>query len=161
MSGVLLERIANFIKADLADYLEVEDAKTASLIATADRMLTELRAALGEALALSHVKSKRLAALSSDVAGYASKAEFAVSHGRDDLARTALARKLALSAQLDGLREEIAETDEEAARLEATIIELVEYRDYLTGTDDTETSATGAEQLAELDALFAAEQAKK
>lgn len=165
MSAGLLERISDMMKADLADFFEMTDQEGHSPTREVDDMLVQLRAALGERLAKAHKASKTLATLSEDLVTYASKAEFAVANGRDDLARSALAQKVALTRQIDELRADLADIDDETRQLEAAIAKLVQHRGeclapYGVGQHSDPANRDQASQLAELDALFAAKQAE-
>ena len=156
MAGQLLERIAVLMKSDLADFFEINGEGHDPSTEAINQMLAELRAALGERLALAHKKSKALSALSDELVEYVSKAEFAVASGRDDLARSALVRKLELTQKADALREELAFVDSETEQLEAAINRLMTERVQTTGHVESKSVPDQATQLAELDALFAA-----
>ena len=160
MTGRLLERLAILMASDLADFLEIEGEAGDDAGKEIDRLLVDLRAALGERLATAHVKSKELAVLSETLTDYASKAEFAVSSGRDDLARSALERKLTLTREADAIREELAFLDRESGQLEAAIAKLVDERTQIMGESGSAGAPDQSAQLAELDALFKAEQKK-
>ena len=160
MTGRLLERLAILMASDLADFLEIEGEAGDDAGKEIDRLLVDLRAALGERLAAAHVKSKDLAALSEVLTDYASKAEFAVSSGRDDLARSVLERKLTLTREADAIRDELTLLDRESGQLEAAIAKLVDERAQIMGENSGAGAPDQSAQLAELDALFKAEQKK-
>lgn len=156
MAGQLLERIAVLMKSDLVDFLEIDLEDTDAPTENIDRLLAEFRAALGERLAIVHTKSKSVSALADEVADYAAKAEFAVSVGRENLAHSALMRKLELARKVDTIRDELALIDAEVVHLEAAIRKLIADRAHLLGETSSIPVGDQATLLAELDALVAA-----
>lgn len=155
MANRLVEKLADLIRVELADFFEINQTDNRGVTGESDQLLAQLRAALGERLAVAHTHSKRLANVSNELAEYAAKAEFAVSHGRDDLARSALERKLGLTKEADSLREELSKLDEQAARLENAITKLQAQHGQETPVAG---DANGRDEaLAELDALFASQ----
>ena len=153
MRDSLMERAARLIKSDLADFFEVSTGDAEQAKRDLDDTLAHLRAGLGERLAAAHKTSKTLSALSAEHATISEKAEFAVSEGRDDLARVALARKFELSRRMDELSAELAGINAETGQLEDAIARVLAHRDAAEA-DNTKQGPASA--LSELDTLFAA-----
>jgi phage shock protein A len=88
--------------------------------------LVEVRSAAARAIADRKELSRKLDAVNGERAEWEQKAELAVSKGRDDLARAALAESQKVGERVDVLRHQHAQVDEGLAQLKDDIARLEE-----------------------------------
>lgn len=120
-------RLADIVNANLSALLDrAEDpAKTIRLmVQEMEETLVETRASAARLIADSKGLKRRRKALDEAVADWQRKAELAVSKGREDLARGALAEKARLVEALKAGDEEMAKLDEALVRYEEDIARL-------------------------------------
>lgn len=136
------ERLLALIRRRLADFLEIPAGGENLAAAPIEGRLDDLRARLGAALAARRRLERDQSASGSEQ--MTRRAEFAIEHGRDDLARAAVQRKLALGERSKIVMEEMRRLNAEAAALEAELAAL-----------DVTMSAPGvAARLRELEAMI-------
>ncbi len=158
MTGHLMERVARLITSDLADFLDIDSESSEKAIRSIDALTLHAQAELGQRLATQHQLEKSLAALNAAKADLAAKAEFAVSEGRDDLARTALSEKIRISLEVEHLNQTQNNLQTEIAHLEEALARIALHKLTVLGEDQTPgSSASQTQQLAELEALFEAQ----
>ena len=88
--------------------------------------LVEVRSAAARSIADKKELSRKLKALKREVTEWHDKAELAISKGRDDLAKAALAEKAKVSAAADGLEAQIKAVEEGLGKLNTDITRLEE-----------------------------------
>lgn len=118
----IFERMGKVASANFNSLLERADSPEKALDLTLREMREQLRAARREvvrSLAAEKQLQKEVTDLERDVARWESRAELAVRHGKDDLARDALAHKRRLSAERDRVERLRQEQRQNAAEMKA------------------------------------------
>ncbi len=124
MPSALLGRLSAALQSGLRDYLELEDAESASADAVrAAKLADELRAELGSALAEKRRLERELQTEETQSA-LTQKAESVIRLGREDLARAALERKTQLESERRALLSHISLLSERAGELEEILLNL-------------------------------------
>ena len=86
--------------------------------------LVEVRSAAARSIADKKELARTLSTLQREVRDWHDKAELAISKGRDDLAKAALAEKSKVSASVDGLNKQIDTVEDGLAKLNTDIAKL-------------------------------------
>ena len=103
-------------------------AVMAEAIREVDGAVDEVRRELSRTAAQRHVATKRLSELNAEHEGLGEKIAMAVSGGRDDLAKSAIARQIDLEAQVPVLERAVADASDEERELRASVEALLAKR---------------------------------
>jgi phage shock protein A len=125
----IFSRMSDIVNANLNVMLEkAEDPEkiVRLMIQEMEDTLVEVRSAAARTIADKTENRRKLAALETEALDWEQKAELAVSKGRDDLAKAALAEKAAVERIGAGLREQLAQVDDGLERLNQDIGRLQE-----------------------------------
>ncbi|MEH3106117.1 MAG: phage shock protein PspA [Sphingomonas fennica] len=123
----IFSRTRDIIAANVSDMLDKADdpAKTIRMIILEmEETLIEVRAAAARTIADQKEMRRQIARLGQVQSGWMEKAELAMSKGREDLARAALAERQKAATLADQLGEEAATLDEALSASEADIAKL-------------------------------------
>jgi len=123
----VFSRLSDIINSNLNAMLDrAEDPQkiVRLIIQEMEDTLVETRTAAARSIADRKELSRRVAELDTAVADWQRKAELAVSRGRDDLAKAALAARGQASETVALLRREIAVIDERLAKTDADLAKL-------------------------------------
>ncbi|CCQ74391.1 PspA/IM30 family protein [Magnetospira sp. QH-2] len=120
-----------------------------------DRVVDDVRAELGKAIAAKHLAGKRLAEKKTKHETLGSQIEVAVAEQRDDLAEAAISHQLDIEAQIPVLEQSIAETGEREKELEGYIAALQarkremkeELAEFKTARAKAESTTGDADEL--------------
>jgi phage shock protein A len=118
----IFERMGRIASANFNSLLDRADSPEKALDLTLREMREQLRAARREvvrSLAAEKQLQSKVLELERDVARWESRAELAVRHGKDDLARDALAHKRRLAAERDRVAQLRIEQEQNAAEMKA------------------------------------------
>jgi len=120
------ERIKRMLKAQVLDLLELENFATPETSAQKDidKALAIVRHELGQTLARKHRLTKTLPDAENALRELLGKAELAIAHDAEDLARAAVMRKVELEAHIADIRESISGCQKDAQELESVIRQL-------------------------------------
>ena len=150
MAGRLLDRLKLIIRSELFDVDHVGQDKSRN--SAMDETLEDLKSELGQAIAERHNIRKSITTVTTAGEEWDTKANLALEHGREDLAKAALTRKHSLDRELTKLETQSARMSDLIAALEKLIGGM-----QSSAPDNQAISA----QLAELDALIARGEADK
>jgi phage shock protein A len=123
----VFSRLSDIINSNLnamLDHAEDPQKIVRLIIQEMEDTLVETRTAAARSIADRKELSRRVAELDTAVADWQRKAELAVSRGRDDLAKAALAARGQASETVALLRREIAIIDERLAKTDADLAKL-------------------------------------
>jgi len=153
----IFERMGRVASANFNSLLDHADSPEKALDLTLREMREQLRAARREvvrSLAAEKQLEKKVGDLAEDVARWESRAELAVRHGKDDLARDALAHKRRLAderASVDRLRLEqqrnVAEMKVEFERMERKMAEFAARQGTIAVLARQAAAGGGSESL--------------
>jgi phage shock protein A len=137
----VFSRISDIINSNISALLDkAEDPEKLIrlIIQEMEQTLIEVRSASARTLADKKDLSRKVAQLESEVADWQSKAELAISKGRDDLAKAALKEKARLEQIVVAQKQEMAELDaaieklsSDVAHLQSKLDEAVARRDAM------------------------------
>jgi phage shock protein A len=123
----IFSRMSDIINSNLNAILEkAEDPEkiVRLMIQEMEDTLVEVRSAAARAIADKKERRRKLAALQAEAGEWESKAELAVSKGRDDLAKAALHEKDNAERIAAGLEDQMTQVDEGLGRLNEDITRL-------------------------------------
>ncbi len=123
----IFSRLSDIVNANLNSLLDLAEdpEKMAKLmIQEMEDTLVEVRSAAVKNISEKKEIQRRLDQLAAAAADWAQKAEFAISKGRDDLAKGALLAKRKLAESADALRGELKAVDEALARHDEDLARL-------------------------------------
>ncbi|WP_303976770.1 phage shock protein PspA [Dongia mobilis] len=123
----IFSRLSDIVNANLNSLLDLAEdpEKMAKLmIQEMEDTLVEVRSAAVKNISEKKEIQRRLDQLAAAEADWAQKAEFAISKGRDDLAKGALLAKRKLAESADALRGELKAVDEALARHDEDLARL-------------------------------------
>ncbi|KKJ75616.1 phage shock protein [Kiloniella litopenaei] len=115
----IFSRLTDIVNSNinsLLDRAEEPEKMARLMIQEMEDTLIEVRSSSVKAIADKKDIEKKLAALETSKAEWASKAEFALSKGRDDLAKGALLAKRKIEEQADALQAELGYIEESLAK---------------------------------------------
>jgi phage shock protein A len=127
LNGPVFSRARDIFAANMAELLDrAEDPSRMirMIILEMEETLVELRATAARSIADGKEMRRSIARLDEIEANWTEKAELALSKGRDDLAKAALAERQKATEMADGLRAELADIDEVLKGYEADIARL-------------------------------------
>jgi phage shock protein A len=125
----IFSRFSDIVNSNINSILDkAEDPEklVRLMIQEMEDTLVEVRSAAARAIADKKGLNRRLALLESEEKEWREKAELAVSKGRDDLAKAALAEKARAAEAVTGLREQYTLIEEGLAKLNDDIARLEE-----------------------------------
>lgn len=129
MADSLAARVARIISGSahaIIDAIEgaIPDAVIQQTMRDVDKVVDDVRAELGRAIAEKHLAGKRLAEQSSRYEEISQQIELALQQDREDLARAGVEHQLDVEAQIPVLEATIAEATKREAELEGYIAAL-------------------------------------
>jgi phage shock protein A len=125
----IFSRMSDIINSNINAILEkAEDPEkiVRLMIQEMEDTLVEVRSAAARTIADKKENRRTLAAIRAEAHEWESKAELAVSKGRDDLAKAALHEKASAAKIADALEEQLAQVDDGLERLNGDITRLQE-----------------------------------
>jgi phage shock protein A len=125
----IFSRFSDIVNSNLNALLEkAEDPEklVRLMIQEMEDTLVEVRSAAARAIADKKELTRKLGALQGDVDDWHRKAELAISKGRDDLAKAALAEKARVADMRDGMQQQLDAVEDGLAQLNEDIGRLEE-----------------------------------
>ncbi len=129
MSEPLYVRVRRIVSANINDLVDSVESSQAEVVMKeavreVERAIDDVRIELGKTAAKVHHAKRTIALTHARMEEMSSKAAFAVSEKRDDLAEAALSRHFDLEAQLPILNAAVEEANQEQAKLEEYVAAL-------------------------------------
>ena len=123
----IFSRMSDIVNSNLnalLDSAEDPEKMIRLIIQEMEDTLVEVRSSSARVLADRKTAARRYAQIELDVASWEEKAKLAISKGREDLARAALAEKKAIEDELEAVGQELSTTDEHIAHLNDEVSQL-------------------------------------
>jgi len=120
----IFSRFSDIVNSNINAILEkAEDPEkiVRLMIQEMEDTLVEVRSAAARAIADKKELNRKLASLEKEQSGWQQKAELAITKGRDDLAKAALAEKTRVTSASDTLKEQYEAVDEGLSKLNTDI----------------------------------------
>ena len=123
----IFSRMSDIVNSNLnalLDSAEDPEKMIRLIIQEMEDTLVEVRSSSARVLADRKTAARRYAQIEADAASWEEKAKLAISKGREDLARAALAEKKAIEDELEAVGKELEATDEHIAHLNDEVSQL-------------------------------------
>ncbi len=130
MLGSLKDRLADMVKANVYDLLELAELLPSQTATDLDQSERFARDELGRQIADQHRLSSRVPALEAAHDQARKQAEDAVANGRDDQARMAIAKQLDLEHQIKAQQARASELSQSITALETLLTKLAAARKH-------------------------------
>jgi phage shock protein A len=129
VTETLVVRVKRIVSANLSDVVDRMEKSQAEIVMKeavreVDRAIADIRAAQGQALQRAAQAKNQMQAYDAKLVDLSEKLDFAVTQGRDDLAKAAIGRQVDFEAQIKVLTEAAADAEAEQAKLADYVVAL-------------------------------------
>jgi phage shock protein A len=129
MTETLVVRVKRIVSANLSDVVDRMEKSQAEIVMKeavreVDRAISDIRMEQGKALQRAKQATNQIESYQAKLADLSEKLDFAVTQGRDDLAKAAISRQVDFEVQIKVLTEAASEADAEQTKLTEYVVAL-------------------------------------
>jgi phage shock protein A len=129
MTETLVVRVKRIVSANLSDVVDRMEKSQAEIVMKeavreVDRAISDIRMEQGKALQRAKQAKNQIESYQAKLADLSEKLDFAVTQGRDDLAKAAISRQVDFEVQIKVLTEAASEADAEQTKLTEYVVAL-------------------------------------